>query len=136
MLLTRTLTDFLDELAASSAAPGGGSAAALSGAVGVALTSMVCRLTIGKPKYADAQQEMEDTLRRAEELRTSFTQLIERDTEAFNSVMRAYGLPKETEEEKQKRSEAIQEAVREATLVPLKVMELSQEALSLTKIAA
>jgi len=136
MLTTRTLTDFLDELASDSAAPGGGSVAALSGALGSALTSMVCRLTIGKPKYAAVEHQMEETLRSVEELRKSFTQLIERDTEAFHSVMRAYGMPKETEEEKQKRSAAIQEAVREATLVPLNVMELSQEALSLTKIVA
>lgn len=136
MLTSKSLNQFLDDLSSSSPAPGGGSAAALSGAIGAALTSMVCRLTIGKKKYADVQQEMESVLRRSEELRSSFTNLAEEDTKAFNSVMKAFALPKETEEEKQVRTAAIEEATKKATIVPLRVTELCGEALALAKIAA
>jgi formiminotetrahydrofolate cyclodeaminase len=136
MIKTQSLNQFLDEVASRSPTPGGGSVAALSGALGAALTSMVCHLTIGKKKYADVQQEMEAILKRSEEHRASFSELVEKDTEAFDSVMKAFSLPKETEEEKTKRASAIEEATKEATLVPLKVMELCAEALSLTKIVA
>jgi formiminotetrahydrofolate cyclodeaminase len=136
MIKTQSLNQFLDEVASRSPTPGGGSVAALSGALGAALTSMVCHLTIGKKKYADVQQEMEAILKQSEELRASFSELVEKDTEAFDSVMKAFSLPKETEEEKTKRASAIEEATKEATLVPLKVMELCAEALSLTKIVA
>lgn len=136
MLTTKTINEFLDELASSSPAPGGGSVAALSGALGTALTSMVCRLTIGKKKYADVRQEMEAALRRSEALRASFSELIERDTEAFNAVMQAFAMPKETESEKLARSSAIQVATKRATLIPLRVMELCTEALSPAKIVA
>jgi formiminotetrahydrofolate cyclodeaminase len=136
MLTTKSLNQFLDELASSSPAPGGGSVAALSAALGAALTSMVCRLTIGKKNYADVRQEMESVLRRSEELRSSFSELAKKDTEAFNSVMKAFAMPKETEEEKTVRTLAIEEATRKATLVPLKVTELCREALPLAKIVA
>ena len=136
MLASKPINEFLNELASSSPAPGGGSVAALSAALGTALTSMVCHLTIGKKKYAEVQGEMEATLKRAEELRASFTELVEKDTEAFNAVMEAFALPKATEDEKRTRSTAIQGATRNATLVPLRVMELCAEAMPLAKIAA
>lgn len=136
MLRTKTVSEFLDELASSSPAPGGGSVAALSGVLGTALTSMVCRLTIGKKKYADVQTEMEATLRRSEALRASLSELIEKDAEAFNAVMQAFSLPKESEEEQHTRSVAIQAATKNASLVPLKVMELCAEVLPLTKTVA
>ncbi len=136
MLRTKTINEFLDELASSSPAPGGGSAAALSGALGTALTSMVCRLTIGKKKYADVQQEMEMTLRRSETLRVSFSKLIEKDTQAFNAVMRAFAMPKETDEQKVARNAAIQEATKGATLIPLNIVELCAQALPLAKTVA
>jgi formiminotetrahydrofolate cyclodeaminase len=136
MLTTKSLSQFLDELASNSPAPGGGSVAALSGVLGAALTSMVCRLTIGKKKYADVQQEMESVLRRSEELRSSFFKLAEEDVEAFNSVMGVFALPKETVEEKAVRATAIEVATKKATLVPLRVMELCVEGLTLAKVAA
>jgi formiminotetrahydrofolate cyclodeaminase len=136
MIKTQSLNQFLDEVASKSPAPGGGSVAALAGALGTALTSMVCHLTIGKKKYVDVQHEIEAVLKRSEELRASFSELVEKDTEAFDSVMRAFSLPKETEEERTRRASAIEEATKKATLVPLKVMEFCMEALSLTKIVA
>ncbi len=136
MLIDNTVTGFLDEVASPSAAPGGGSVAALAGALGAALTAMVCRLTIGKKKYADVESEMQDVLGRVEELRRQFTALIEKDTEAFQAVMTAFSLPKETDEQKEVRRAAIQEATKAATLVPLQVMQLCERTLPLTQIVA
>jgi len=136
MLTSHTLSQFLDELASNSPAPGGGSVAALAGALGSALTSMVCNLTIGKKKYAGVQDEMQSVLAHSEKLRRDLTEMIDQDTEAFNSVMAAFGMPKNTEEEQLQRTSAIQEATQRATLVPLKVMELCESALILTKVVA
>ena len=133
MLIQKTVTSFLNELASNSPAPGGGSVAALSGAIGAALTSMVCNLTIGKKKYAGVEGDMKKTLAQAEGLREQFTAMIDRDTEAFNRVMDAYGLPKENDAQKALRSAAIREATREATLVPLEVMKHCIDAIALAQ---
>ncbi|MBI4417345.1 MAG: cyclodeaminase/cyclohydrolase family protein [Ignavibacteriales bacterium] len=133
MLALKTISDFIDNVASDSPAPGGGSVSALAAALGAGLTSMVCRLTIGKKKYEDVQADMIDILGQADELRARLTSLIDQDTEAFNGVMRAFGMPRGTDEEKQKRSEAIQDATKEATLIPLEVMKLSEKALVLAK---
>lgn len=133
MATRKTLSAFLDELASASPAPGGGSVAALAGALGVGLTSMVCNLTIGKKKYAGVEEEMKSILAQSENLRTQFTELIDRDTEAFNKVMEAFGLPKETEPQKALRAAAIREATKEATLIPLEVMKHCIDALALTQ---
>jgi formiminotetrahydrofolate cyclodeaminase len=129
MLIDKTLSQFLNELASNSPAPGGGSVAALAGAAGAALASMVCNLTIGKKKYSDVQGEMKAVLDQTELLRKELTQLIDRDTESFNSVMAAFGLPKGTEQEQAARAAAIQEATKGATLVPLSVMKTCEKAL-------
>ena len=129
MLVDKTVTQFLDELASNSPAPGGGSVAALAGAAGAALASMVCNLTIGKKKYAEVQDEMKAVLEQTELLRKELTQLIDKDTEAFNSLMAAFGLPKGTEQEQSARSAAIQTATKAATLVPLSVMRTCEKGL-------
>ena len=134
MLTEESVTDFLNELASASPAPGGGSVAALAGALGAALTSMVCNLTIGRKKYADVQTTMEDVVRNSERLRKELTRLVDEDTQAFTHVMVAMSLPKGTEEEKGKRSEAIQREMTKATVLPLRVMELCEEALGFAKI--
>ncbi len=136
MLTSMTINRFLDECASNSPAPGGGSVAALSGALGAALTSMVCSLTIGKKKYADVEGEMKSVLQRSEELRKTFASLIDQDTEAFNKVMEAFGLPKETDDQKALRSAAIQGATKEAALIPLRAMKLVIDALALARIVA
>lgn len=133
MLVNKTLNGFLNELASHSPAPGGGSVAALSGALGAALTAMVCHLTIGKKKYADVEQEMKTTLTRAEALRAQFTSLIDKDTEAFNKVMEAFGLPKDNDGQKALRAAAITGATKEATLVPLEVMKHCIDAMALAQ---
>jgi formiminotetrahydrofolate cyclodeaminase len=136
MLTQKTVAGFLDELASSSPAPGGGSVAALAGALGAALTSMVCNLTIGKKKYADVEGEIKTIVRQSEQLRKTFTRLIDRDTEAFNKVMEAYGLPKETDDQKALRSAAVEAATKEAALVPLEVMKHIIDSLALAKAVA
>lgn len=133
MLVNKSITGFLQELASNSPAPGGGSVAAFSGALGSALTSMVCNLTIGKKKYAAVDEEVKKTLAASENLRARFTALIDRDTEAFNRVMDAYGLPKENDAQKALRTAAVREATREATLVPLEVMKHCIDAMALAQ---
>lgn len=136
MLTDKSITKFLDELASSSPAPGGGSVAALSGALGAALTSMVSNLTVGKKKYLDVEAEMKNVLPQSEELRQRFTVLIDRDTNAFNKVMEAFSLPKDTDDQKALRTAAIQEATKEAALVPLEVMKHVIDGLALAKVVA
>jgi len=112
--------DFLDELASSSPAPGGGSVAALSGGLGAALSSMACNLTIGKEKYADVQEDIKIALKESEKIRVNLTKLIDEDTKAFNDVIKAFKMPKDTEAQKKKRSNAIQEGYKKAAKIPLK----------------
>jgi methenyltetrahydrofolate cyclohydrolase len=134
MLTSLSVTDLLDTIASDAPAPGGGSVSALAASLGAALTSMVCRLTIGRKKYADVQEIMEKVLKQSETLRIQFNALVDEDTEAFNTVMAAYGLPKETEAQKGNRAAEIEKAMRTATLVPLRLMELCLEAMTLVQI--
>ena len=134
MLTEKRVDEFINEVASASPAPGGGSVSALVGALGAGLTSMVCHLTIGRKKYASVGEQMASVLRRAEDIRRELTSLVEQDTQAFTGVMAAYALPKRTEEEKARRTDAIQQEMRQATLVPLRVMELCVDGLSLAKV--
>ena len=127
---------FLDELASKSATPGGGSVSALMGAQSAALTSMVCNLTIGKPKYAEVEAEMQALLQKSEALREKLIGLIKADVDVFNRLMTAYGLPKETDEEKAARTEAIQTVLKAATQVPLDCARACAEAIDLSRCAA
>ena len=132
----KSIQDFLDELASKSATPGGGSVAALLGAQSAALTSMVCNLTIGKPKYAEVEVEMQALLQKSEALRQKLTGLIKADLDVFNRLMAAYGLPKETDAGKAARTEAIQTVLKAATEVPLDCARACAEAIELSRIAA
>jgi len=123
----------LDEFAAGKPTPGGGAGAAMAGALGSALVSMVCNLTLGRKKYADVQEHMERALKRAGELRDEFLVLARRDAEAFNRVMDAYRLPRETPEDKKQRAQEIQKGLKGATEVPLQVMRTSMELIRLGK---
>jgi len=135
-LPNKTLTSFLDDLASNTPAPGGGSVAALAGALGSALASMICRLTIGKKKYAEVGEEMEAVFAMAEDLRMKFLHLVDTDTDAFNKVMDAYSLPKDGEDKKALRNAAIQAATKEAALVPLECMKHGIDALALARTVA
>lgn len=132
----QSIQTFLDELASKSATPGGGSAAALMGAQAAGLVSMVCRLTIGKPKFADVETEIQGVLDKAEALRSQLTGLIKSDIDVFDRLMSRYALPKETDEEKAIRSAAIQEILKDATDVPLQCFYACVEVIQLSKIAA
>ncbi|MCK4915621.1 MAG: cyclodeaminase/cyclohydrolase family protein [Candidatus Eisenbacteria sp.] len=118
------LSEFLGELASDSPTPGGGSVAALCGALGAALNSMVANLTIGKKRYADVEKEMKKTLASAETLRLELTQMIDEDAAAFNKFMAALKMPKETEADKASRKTALQQTLVDAATVPLAVMEM------------
>ena len=115
-----SVTAFLDALASGAPTPGGGGAAALSGAMAAALISMVCNLTIGRPRYADVENDMRQVLARAEMLREELQQLAEDDVVAFNRLSAAYKLPRVTESDTAIRRDAIQAALRRATDVPLR----------------
>ena len=127
---------FLDALASQAATPGGGSAAAIIGAMGAALVSMVCNLTIGKKKYAEVEGEMKDVLTKAEALRLKLTGMIEDDVKAFDAVMGAYGMAKETDAEKIAREKSIQAALKQATDVPLRCCHAAREVIDLAAIAS
>lgn len=133
MKLTELKTDeFVDLLASDAPAPGGGSAAALEGALGTALTAMVCALTVGREKYAGYQALAEETQKKTLELKDRFMDVMDRDTEAFSAVSAAFRLPKATDGERAARSAAIQAGLKGCTETPLEVMALAVEALECT----
>jgi formiminotetrahydrofolate cyclodeaminase len=136
MIIEQSVTQFLDELASSAATPGGGSGAAIMGALGAALVSMVCNLTIGKKNYAEVEPEMRSVLHDAEALRQRLADMVAEDIAAFNGLMAAYGLPKLSDEDKAARGAAIQHALRAATEAPLACARACAEVIKLSMRAA
>ncbi len=130
MDLTKSLQNFIDEISSSSPTPGGGSVSAFCGVLGVSLGLMVCNLTIGKKKYESVQEEILEIKNQLENFKEKFVELYDRDSQAFDKVMEAFKLPKETNEEKSKRTEAIESATIEATEVPINVIKTSLDALN------
>jgi methenyltetrahydrofolate cyclohydrolase len=126
-----TLGEWLDELGSGSSTPGGGAASAVTAGIGAALVSMVCNLTIGKPRYEDAREMLTATLARATELRADALALAAADAEAFDAVIGAYKLPKETDADKAARTAAIQRALVGAAEVPLKAAAIAAEVITL-----
>ena len=106
------VTEFVNLMASDAPAPGGGSAAALEGALGAALTAMVCALTVGKKKYADVQELAVESQKKAEDLKARFVDVMDRDTEAFNAVSAVFAMPKDTDEQKAARKATMQEALK------------------------
>jgi methenyltetrahydrofolate cyclohydrolase len=127
MYFDRTLQEYLDDLAAAKSTPGGGSASAISGAMGAALASMVARFTLGKAEYADVQAEIEEIVQQTEKLRSRFQELVQADIDAYGRLSAAYKLPRTTEEEREDRSKAIQTQLVEAALVPLEMAEVAAQ---------
>ncbi len=117
----QTVQQFIDELASPSPAPGGGTAAALSGALSAALISMVCQLTIGRKNYENVSAELEAILARAQARRRTLIELMEADAAAYDAVIATYKLPKETEQDKAARTAATQEALKRAAEVPFQI---------------
>lgn len=135
-LVSLPVRDFSDELSMDTPTPGGGSVAALCGALSASLSSMVANLTVGKKGYEEAGREMRDTAVRAQALKDSLLDAVDRDTRAFNKVMDALRLPKTTPEQAREKDAALEEATKEATLVPLEVLEWSVEAAGLARTVA
>jgi len=136
MLSTQPFNEFLDVLAGPASAPGGGSAAAASGAMGAGLVSMVCNLTIGKEKYAEVEPQMKQILTKSEALRQQLTRMIQEDVDAFETVMDAFKLPKGTDEEKTARRQAIQQGFKTAAQAPLQTAQACAEVIDLAQTAA
>jgi len=133
MIKDMTIQTFLDGLASKASTPGGGGAAAVSGAMGAALISMVANFTLGKKGYEDVKDQSKEILAKSEQLRASLTDAIKDDVDVFNRVMASYGLPKETDEEKAARSIEIQAALKAATDVPLECATLCKEVINLSQ---
>lgn len=127
MYLEEPLQTYLDDLASANSTPGGGSASALTGAMGAGLASMVTRLTLNKQEYVTVHAEMEQVLQQTERLRHRFEELVQEDIEAYGKLSAAYKLPRATDEQKAARSNAIQERLVEAALVPLEMVENAAE---------
>jgi methenyltetrahydrofolate cyclohydrolase len=131
MLIDKPVRGFITELASDSAAPGGGSAAALAGALGAALTAMVCNLSLDESKFLSHLPDIKAIHQQASALQEKLTKAVDEDAQAFNAVMDAYKLPKSSDEEKKLRLETIQETMKKAALMPLTVASDSLEALKL-----
>ncbi len=123
----------MNDLASSLPAPGGGSVAALTGALGASLLAMVCHLTIGKEEFADIEANLQVALQKSDELRDRLTRLVDEDAQAFSSVIKAFKMPKDTAEEKAARTNAIQTGYKKAADIPYTIATTSLEVLVLAK---
>lgn len=132
----KTIQKYLEELSSSSPTPGGGNVAALCGALSASLGTMVCNLTIGKKKYADVESEMISLKEKLSSYIDKFITLGKNDNEAFERVMDAFKLPKETDEQKRLRNEAIEKSTLEAAYVPAEVIKNCREIISLLETVA
>lgn len=127
----KSCVEFVDVLASKSAVPGGGGAAALVGAVGMALGSMVCNLTIGKKKYAEYEESVKEILAKAGKIEKDLLEMIDKDAECFLPLSKAYGLPKSTEEEIKIKEETMENALKVACEVPINIVRVCFEAIKL-----
>jgi glutamate formiminotransferase/formiminotetrahydrofolate cyclodeaminase len=132
-LVDMSLRSFMDETASESPAPGGGSISAYMGALGVALGTMVANLSSHKKGWDDRWKEFSDLAVGGKEIQNRLLKLVDEDTEAFNRILEAFGLPKKNEEEKFLRKKAVQEATRDAIMIPMKVMETAFSGFSLIR---
>lgn len=131
-LMDKKVNGFLVELKSDSPAPGGGSAAALAGAIGAALGVMVGNLTITSAKYTEVHEQASQLVKELESKLVSLEKYVDEDTQAFTQVMLAYKLPKGTDEEKALRSQTIQQAMKGAAELPMKVATICMEVLEMS----
>lgn len=127
----QTIEEFITSLSSKSPVPGGGGASALGGAIGSSLGSMVGNLTIGKKKYAAVQEDIQLLLEKLSNNTEELLLLMDKDAAAFEPLSKAYSLPKETEEEKLQKEQIMEEALYQASLVPLEIMEKAYEGILL-----
>ena len=136
MITQSSVETFLDELASGNPTPGGGSAAAIMGAMGAALVSMVCNVTIGKKGYEAVEAEMKAVREESERVRRRLTAMVGEDIAAFDSILAAYKLPKATDDDKARRVSAIQAGLRRATETPLDCARVCAEVIALARRAS
>lgn len=127
----KTCIEFVEVLASKSAVPGGGGAASLVGAIGMALGSMVCNLTIGKKKYAEYEESIKEILAKAGDIEKKLLSMIDEDAENFLPLSKAYGLPTSTEEEKKIKEETMEKALKVACEVPINIVRVCFDAIKL-----
>lgn len=125
--------EFVDVLASKAPVPGGGGASALVGAIGMALGNMVGSLTTGKKKYADVQEDITELMARADRIQGELLDLVQADAEAFEPLSQAYGMPKETEEERARKAEVMERCLADACSVPMQIMQKCCEAIDVTE---
>ena len=135
-LVEQRVVDFVAATASKEPTPGGGAIAALTGATGAALAEMVANLTFGKKGYEEVQSEMEELQTKAEAIRNRMLELSQADADVFNIFMNALGLPKNTDEEKIARTAAIQQAYKDAAMVPFEIGELAYQIFELAELAS
>ncbi|MBS6139550.1 MAG: cyclodeaminase/cyclohydrolase family protein [Veillonella parvula] len=135
-LVEQRVIDFVAATASKEPTPGGGAIAALTAATGAALAEMVANLTFGKKGYEAVQTEMEALQAKAEEIRNRMLELSQADADVFNIFMNALGLPKNTDEEKTARTAAIQQAYKDAAMVPFEIGELANQIFDLAELAS
>ena len=128
--------EFVEVLASKAPVPGGGGASALVGAIGTALGNMVGSLTVGKKKYADVEEEMYELKGKADALQKELLHLIERDAEVFEPLSKAYGMPRNTEEEKAEKARVMEIVLKDACSGPMEIMERCCEAIDLIEVFA
>lgn len=133
MLIKKSCEEFIEVLASREPVPGGGGAAALVGAVGMALGNMVGNLTVGKQKYKDVEKEVYEIMGKARTLQDNLLKLVDKDAVVFKDVAVAYKMPKETEEQKKKKEEVLEKALKKACSVPLEIMKNATEAIKLQR---
>ncbi|SHH24749.1 cyclodeaminase/cyclohydrolase family protein [Tepidibacter thalassicus] len=130
-LVDKNSVEFIEVLASKAAVPGGGGAAALVGAIGTALGSMVCNLTIGKKKYAEYEEKVKEILQRATEIQDELLKMVDEDAENFLPLSKAYGMPSSTDEEKKIKAETMEKALKKACEVPVKIVRTCYDAIKL-----
>ena len=135
-LVEQRVIDFVAATASKEPTPGGGAIAALTAATGAALAEMVANLTFGKKGYEEVQSEMEELQTKAEAIRNRMLELSQADADVFNIFMNALGLPKNTDEEKAARTAAIQQAYKDAAMVPFEIGELANQIFDLAELAS
>ncbi len=123
--------EFLEDLASKKAVPGGGGAAAFGGAIGIALSNMVGNLTVGKKKYADVEDEVKELLKQGYAVQEELIALIDKDAEVFEPLSKAYGLPRDTEEQKKVRAETLERESKNACSVPMDIIRKAHEGIKI-----
>ena len=130
-MLDKSCKDFVEVLASKAAVPGGGGAAAMGGAIGMALSNMVGNLTVGKKKYADVEGEVKDLLAKGDTIIVELEGLVDKDAEVFEPLSKAYGLPKNTPEEAKYKAETMENCCKVACSVPMEIMRKAYEGIKI-----